>query len=79
MSFPEDLQRRTLPTRVDSLAPPANEELTRKSMERSPSMTMRAEREDLKEAAEESYNVIMDLDLDGKVRWLSPSWDQVIG
>jgi serine/threonine-protein kinase RIM15 len=62
-----------------TLAPPANEELTRRSMERSPSMTMRAEKEDLKEAAEESYNVIMDLNLDGKVRWVSPSWDSVIG
>ncbi|KAA8909007.1 hypothetical protein FN846DRAFT_776830 [Sphaerosporella brunnea] len=62
-----------------TLAPPANEELTRRSMERSPSMTMRAEKEDLKEAAEESYNVIMDLNIDGKVRWVSPSWDAVIG
>jgi hypothetical protein len=42
-------------------------------------MTMRAEKEDLKEAAEESYNVIMDLNLDGRVRWVSPSWDTVIG
>lgn len=62
-----------------SLAPPANQELTRQSMERSPSMTMRAEKEDLKEAAEDTYNVIMDLDLDGKVRWVSDSWDYVIG
>lgn len=42
-------------------------------------MTMRAEKEDLKEAAEESYNVIMDLNLDGRVRWVSLSWDAVIG
>lgn len=62
-----------------SLAPPENQELTRRSMERSPSMTMRAEKEDLKEAAEDTYNVIMDLDLDGNVRWVSPSWNTVIG
>ena len=42
-------------------------------------MLMRAEKDDLKEAAEESYNVIMDLNLDGRVRWVSPSWDTVIG
>jgi serine/threonine-protein kinase RIM15 len=74
----EELGRRVVSGSA-SLAPPANEELTRKSMERSPSMTMRAEREDLKEAAEESYNVIMDLNLDGRIRWVSPSWDTVIG
>ncbi|TGZ80091.1 hypothetical protein EX30DRAFT_69156 [Ascodesmis nigricans] len=62
-----------------TLAPPANEELIRLAMERSPSATMRSEKEDLKEAAEDSYNVIMDLDLDGKIRWVSASWDTVIG
>lgn len=62
-----------------TLAPPANEELTRRSMERSPSATMRAEKEDLKEAAEDSFNVILDLDLDGNIRWVSASWDTVIG
>lgn len=62
-----------------NLAPPVNEELTRRAMERTPSMAMRAEKEDLKEAAEESFNVIMDLTLDGKVSWVSPSWEGVIG
>ena len=42
-------------------------------------MDMREEREDLKEAAEQSMNVILDLRLDGTVRWVSPSWRDVIG
>jgi serine/threonine-protein kinase RIM15 len=40
---------------------------------------MREEREDLKEAAEQTLNVIVDLDLDGRVKWVSPSWKQVVG
>jgi len=40
---------------------------------------MREEREDLKEAAEHSLNIIMDLDLAGKVRYVSPSWRDVVG
>ena len=48
-------------------------------MERTVSMDMRSEREDLKEAAEQSMNVILDLGLDGLVRWVSPSWKDVIG
>ena len=51
----------------------------RQHMERTTSMDMREEREDLKEAAEQSLNVIMDLGLDGTVRWVSPSWKDVIG
>jgi len=71
-----------------TLAPPAvvalKEEAAgvaphRVQMERSVSQDIREEREDLKEAAEHSLNVIMDLDLDGKVRWVSPSWKDVIG
>lgn len=42
-------------------------------------MDIREEREDLKEAAEHSLNVILDLGLDGIVRWVSPSWKDVIG
>ena len=42
-------------------------------------MAIRAEKEDLKEATEDSFNVIVDLNLDGKVRWVSPSWEDVIG
>lgn len=40
---------------------------------------MRQERQDLKEAAEQTLNVIVDLDLDGRVKWVSPSWRQVVG
>ncbi|KAI9654915.1 MAG: rim15, signal transduction response regulator [Trizodia sp. TS-e1964] len=48
-------------------------------MERSLSMNMREERDDLKEAAEQALNVILDLGLDGLIRWVSPSWCDVIG
>lgn len=48
-------------------------------MERTVSQDIRDEREDLKEAAEHSLNVIMDLDLDGKIRYVSESWKDVIG
>ncbi|TQS36033.1 hypothetical protein Golomagni_03528 [Golovinomyces magnicellulatus] len=40
---------------------------------------IREEREDLKEAAEQTLNVILDLGLDGVIRWVSPSWIDVIG
>ncbi|KAL4920773.1 hypothetical protein BDW62DRAFT_163970 [Aspergillus aurantiobrunneus] len=40
---------------------------------------MREEREDLREAAEQTLNVIVDLDLEGRVKWVSPSWKQVVG
>jgi len=42
-------------------------------------MNIQDEREDLKEAAEQTLNVILDLGLDGSVRWVSPSWKDVIG
>lgn len=48
-------------------------------MERSPSEDMREERQDLKEAAEHSMNVILDLGLDGRIKWVSPSWTEVVG
>ncbi len=48
-------------------------------MERSVSQDIREERADLKEAAKHSQNVILDLSLDGKIRWVSPSWQNVIG
>lgn len=51
----------------------------RQAMERSVSQDMREEREDLKEAAEHSLNIIMDLDLDSKIRYVTPSWKDVIG
>lgn len=48
-------------------------------MERTLSQDIRDEREDLKEAAEQTLNVIVDLNLDGTIRWVSPSWVDVIG
>lgn len=68
-----------------SLAPPAVATLrqegpsSRTSMERTNSTDMRAEREDLKEAAEQSLNVILDLAPDGTIRWVSSSWADVVG
>lgn len=41
--------------------------------------TLSEEREDLKEATEHSNNVILHLNLDGTVRWVSSSWEDVIG
>ncbi len=67
------------------LAPPAVAALRREdgvvrvSMERTISSDIRAEREDLKQAAEQSLNVILDLGLDGAIRWVSPSWKDVVG
>ena len=67
------------------LAPPVlaaikNEEIAaRVKMERTASQEIREERADLKEAAEQSSNVIIDLGLDGIVRWVSPTWQDVIG
>ncbi|KAI4190256.1 MAG: hypothetical protein LQ346_004960 [Caloplaca aetnensis] len=68
------------------LAPPAvaalrqEEGSDRAPMHRTDSMkNIRDEREDLKQAAEQSLNVILDLGLDGVIRWVSPSWKDVVG
>lgn len=64
------------------LAPPVVSQLRTEAggqMERSLSADIREEREDLREAAEQTLNVIMDLSLDGTIRWVSPSWTDVIG
>ena len=67
------------------LAPPVletirNEDIAaRVRMERTFSQEIRDERADLKEAAEHSLNVIVNLCLDGTIRWASPSWRTVIG
>ncbi|KAI1760346.1 hypothetical protein GGR53DRAFT_470417 [Hypoxylon sp. FL1150] len=65
------------------LAPPAVTSLRAqaigRSMERSLSADIREEREELREAAEQTLNVIVDLNLDGTIRWVSPSWADVIG
>lgn len=56
-----------------------NGDQSRVAMERTVSMDIRDEREDLKRAAEQSLNVLMDLGLDGNIRWVSPSWQDVVG
>ncbi|KAL2153872.1 hypothetical protein VTH82DRAFT_2548 [Thermothelomyces myriococcoides] len=61
------------------LAPPAVASLRAAPMERSLSEGIREEREELREAAEQTLNVIMDLNIDGTIRWVSPSWLDVIG
>ncbi|KAK4459896.1 Serine/threonine-protein kinase cek1 [Cladorrhinum samala] len=63
------------------LAPPAVTSLraTAGVMERSLSEDIREEREELREAAEQTLNVLLDLNLDGTIRWVSPSWVDVIG
>jgi serine/threonine-protein kinase RIM15 len=67
------------------LAPPAVTALRQEARNINPVMTrtlsedMREEREDLKEAAEQTLNIIVDLDLDGRIKWVSPSWRQVVG
>lgn len=48
-------------------------------MERSFSEDIRDEREELRKVAEQTLNVILDLNLDGTIRWVSPSWTEVIG
>jgi len=58
---------------------PDNQDAPKDRMERTVSQDIREERADLKEAAEHSQNVILDLSLDGKIRWVSPSWQDVIG
>ena len=72
-------------TRRPSLAPPAvtalRDEVTKERLpiQRTHSTDMRSEREDLKAAAEQSLNVILDLGLDGVIRWVSSSWKDVVG
>ncbi|PFH63315.1 hypothetical protein XA68_13772 [Ophiocordyceps unilateralis] len=64
------------------LAPPAVASLRAQqagTMERSLSQDIRDEREELREAAEQTLNVIVDLNLDGTIRWVSPSWTDVVG
>jgi len=67
------------------LAPPAVTALRQEArnihpkLARSMSDDMREERADLKEAAEQTLNTIVDLDLEGRIKWVSPSWKQVVG
>jgi len=57
----------------------ATNQSNRGRMERTISEDIRLERDDLKEAAEHNLNVIVDLSMDAKIRWVSPSWQHVIG
>ena len=72
-------------TNPQFLAPPAVTALRQEARNVYPKMTrsmsddMREEREDLKEAAEQTLNIIVDLNLDGRIKWVSPSWRQVVG
>ena len=70
------------------LAPPAvtalKDEAAQDSSERGRmlrtlSQDIREEREDLKKAAEQSLNAILELSLDGKVKWVSASWQDITG
>jgi serine/threonine-protein kinase RIM15 len=72
-----------------SLAPPAITALkneaaadslpARVQMERSFSQDIQEGSRELKEAAEQTRNIILDLGLDGIIRWVSPSWTDVVG
>lgn len=48
-------------------------------MARSISQDIREEREELREAAEQTLNTIVDLNMDGTIKWVSPSWTDVVG
>jgi len=52
---------------------------SRNAMERSFSQDIQEGSQDLKEAAEQTRNIILDLSLDGIIRWVSPSWVDVVG
>lgn len=76
----------------DHLTPPLNPAITtirdaettrstapRLHVDRTASTIMQEEGNDLRSAAEQSMNVILDLDLDGRIRWASPSWQELVG
>ncbi|OQO06268.1 hypothetical protein B0A48_08856 [Cryoendolithus antarcticus] len=77
---PTPPQGTLLPPAVSALKEDAaKDSQSRAQMERTISMDIREEREDLKKAAEQSVNAIMEMDLKGNVRWLSPSWQDLTG
>ncbi|KAI0438106.1 putative response regulator receiver RIM15p [Xylaria telfairii] len=66
------------------LAPPVVRSLRAQAigtamMERSLSEDIREERKELRDAAEQTLNVIVDLNLDASIKWVSPSWVDVVG
>ncbi|KAF2724917.1 hypothetical protein K431DRAFT_216522 [Polychaeton citri CBS 116435] len=67
------------PPAITALRHEAKVATERVNMERTASQDFRDERDDLKRAAEQSLNAILELDLEGKVRWISPSWQDLSG
>ncbi|KKY21489.1 putative agc protein kinase [Phaeomoniella chlamydospora] len=68
------------PVSPSSTAPrSASSVSSRVPMERSFSQDIQEGTRELKEAAEQTRNIILDLSLDGKIRWVSPSWTDVVG
>lgn len=51
----------------------------RTQMECTTTSNILQEGHELREAAEQNLNVILDLGLDGRVRWASPTWPEVVG
>ena len=51
----------------------------RAQMERTTSESIREEGKELRQAAEQSLNIILDLTLDGHIRRVSPTWTEVVG
>lgn len=47
-------------------------------MQRTFSQDIQAGTQELKNAAEQTRNIILDLSLDGIIRWVSPSWTDVV-
>ena len=54
-------------------------ETSRHTMERSFSQDIQEGSQELKDAAEHTRNIVLDLGLDGLIRWVSPSWADVLG
>ena len=69
----------TAPAAVGLRRGPPSQLFSRVLMERTISEDIREEREDLKEAAEYTQSVVVDLTLDGIIRFVSPSWLEIVG
>lgn len=68
------------PPQVTALRQEASQAAPHKvPMERTVSQNIRDEMQELKEAAEQTLNVLVDLNLDGTIRSVSPSWREVVG
>lgn len=78
---PESQQGETpaLPAAVANVKDGVSDDLNRGEMSRTISMDIREEREDLKRAAEQSVNAILELALEGHVKWVSSSWQDISG